>query len=202
MRGGGGYKDVVNHIKSLPWERLDAPGLQQLMYCSYVSAREFAEALRVALELYPDDKQLQEMAQGEIETTNLPYEDYIQAGDHADYLKHFIQKAGIEPSEAIQESSQKYLEMCRRQNPKVRAMTIFSREEELPGIFRRILHAPDWSAEGLLSFKHYLERHIELDTSSGGHHDLTKQFSVDENVKPFYEARLNLYQGLKIISGK
>jgi hypothetical protein len=191
-----GYREVVEAIKNLHWEKLEAREMQQLMYCSYISAREFAEALRVALELYPEDAQLQEMARGEIETTNLPYEDYTQAGDHADYLEHFIRKSGIEPNKDVRAHGETYLEACRKQDSYVRAMTIFSREEELPGIFQRILQAPDWSAEGLPAFRHYLEKHIYLDTSSGGHHDLTQHFPVDERVKLFYEARLDMYRGI------
>ncbi len=194
-----GYKETVERIKNLHWERLEPHELQQLMYCSYISAREFAEALRIAIGLYPDDENLRAMAAGEIDTDNLPYADYVRRGDHADFLEYFIRKEGIEPEEEVRAACERYLQACRALPPEVRAMTIFSREEELPGIFGRVLAAKDWSAAGLPAFHHYLERHISLDTADGGHHDLTQHLSVNEDVRSFYEGRLQMYRGIRTL---
>lgn len=81
---------------------------------------------------------------------------------------------------------------------KVRAMTIFSREQELPDIFKNILAAHDWEALGLGFYKYYLERHMELDSQDGGHAELTKGFELDEAVlEKFYQIRLDLYKALE-----
>ena len=47
------YKTTVATIRCLPWHRLDGDDLQAVMYLSWVAAVEFAEALRIALTLYP-----------------------------------------------------------------------------------------------------------------------------------------------------
>lgn len=189
-----GYKGVVDRIRNLRWENLDAANLQRLMYLSYVSAREFAAALRMALELYPDNMSLREMAEGELETSNLSYEGYKARGDHADFLDHFIEKECIQADVALERSANEYLEACNSLANNVRAMTIFSREKELPGIFKRILEAPNWAGPGLTAFRYYLDMHIKIDTQEGGHGDLTADFPIDERVKPFYEARLRMYR--------
>lgn len=190
------YKEVVEQIRNLNWESLDGAELQQLMNLSYVSAREFAEALRIALELYPDNKNLKEMADGELQTSNLKFDDYSQAGDHADFLAHFLKKYNLEGNENLEKHAEAYRQTCRTLDDKIRAMTIFSREEELSGIFKRILEAKDWTAEGLPAFRYYLARHIALDSGDGGHAELTKEFPVDDGVKSFYEARLEMYRAI------
>lgn len=188
------YKKVVEQIKNLNWEKLGPSDIQRVMYLSYIAATEFAESLRIAQTLYPNNHNLQEMVEGELQTTNLSFEDYSAKGDHADFLEHFLMKNNLVNDGDLKESGEKYLAECRRLPDHVRTMTVFSREEELPGIFERILQAPDWSADGLAAFQYYLKRHIALDSQEGGHADLTKEFPVNDSVKPFYETRLNLYR--------
>lgn len=191
-----GYKKLVEEIKDLKWENLEAQDLQRLMYLSCVSAREFADALTTALALYPDNKDLQKMATGELRTDNIALDDYKKKGDHADFLEHFIRKNGLDSDTNLVEHAEAYLKACEALDPQTRAMTIFSREEELSGIFKRILTAKDWSAPGLEAFKFYLEKHIKLDSEKGGHHDLTKELPIDERITPFYEARLKMYEAI------
>lgn len=190
------YKEVVEQIRNLNWESLDGAELQQLMYLSHVSAREFAEALRVTLELYPDNKNLKEMAEEELQASNLQFDDYNKVGDHADFLAHFLKKYNLEGDENLEKHAEDYRQACRTLDYKIRAMTIFSREEELSGIFKRILEAKDWTAEGLPAFRYYLTRHIALDSGDGGHADLTKEFPIDDSIKSFYEARLEMYRAI------
>lgn len=191
-----GFKDVVEQIKNLNWENLDAYELQQLMQLSYTSAREFAEALRIAIQLHPDNKNLKEMAAGELQTNNLSFEDYRRKGDHADFLLHFLEKSGLNGDEKTKKYSEHYLQACKTLDKETRAMSIFSREEELPGIFERILRAKDWSAPGLAPFRYYLTEHIKLDSTEGGHADLTKSFPINDNIRTFYEARLEMYRAI------
>jgi hypothetical protein len=190
------YKQVVQEIKDLNWENLDSHDLQRLMHLSHVSAVEFAEALRIANRLYPEDGELKEMSAGELETQNLEFEGYKAPGDHAEFLQHFLEKYGLSNDPDLMNHGEEYLKACRQLPDEVRAMTIFSREEELSGIFERVLEAKDWSADGLPAFQYYLRKHIELDSHAGGHHDLTKKFPIDEKVAPFYEARLEMYKAI------
>ncbi len=187
------YKNIVDRIKLLKWEQLSGQDLQQLMCISLGTAIEFAEALRVTLEVYPNNPDLQRMADGELKTNNLEFGDYKIQGDHSEYLDFFIKKNGIVCATETKSYIDAYSDFCKGLDPQTRAMTIFSREKELSGIFNRILSAPDWTAPGLVEFKNYLERHISLDSDEDGHFDMIKGFSVDDNVQSFYERRLALY---------
>lgn len=194
--GDYGYKKVIEEIKNLEWEKLSAEELQQLMYLSYAAAVEFAEAVRIALELYPENEKIKAMAGGELSTDNLENEEYKESGDHCEFLKHFLDKYQIVPSGQVKQTADEYLAACRKLSAHTRAMSIFSREQELHSIFEEILKAKDWSADGLKEYRYYLERHIGLDTEEGGHGELTEQMPIDDSVQEFYEARLNLYRAL------
>jgi hypothetical protein len=191
-----GYKNTVDAIRDLQWERLSSEELQLVMYLSWVAAVEFAEALRISLKLYPDHEGLREMAHGELQTRNLLLHEFTRAADHHEFLGHFLRKHGVmEAMEARHgHLAEAYLAQCRSLSDEERAMTVFSREDELSGIFARILGAPDWSAPALYAFQHYLSRHITFDTGEGGHHDLTSDFRIDERVAPFYTARLDTFR--------
>lgn len=203
QEAGKEYKEIVKQIKELNWESLNGKELQQLMYLSYVAAQEFAEALRIALKLYPNNANLTDMAHGELGADNLEFDDYSQRGDHADFLRHFLKKYRLEGNENLKQYGEAYRKACAGLDDRVRAMTIFSREEELSGIFREVLNAKDWSGDGLSAFQYYLETHIELDSEEGGHADLTKEFPVDDSVKPFYESRLEMYRAIPtLFNGK
>jgi hypothetical protein len=190
------YKKVVEEIKNLEWEKLSAEELQDLMYISYIAAVEFAESLRVALELYPDDEKIKKMAQEELSTGNLKYKDYETVGDHSAFLEHFIDNYKIKPSEEVEQQAVKYLESCRKMSGRTRAMSIFSREQELSRIFEEILKAKDWEADGLEEYRYYLKTHIDLDSSQGGHGEQTQHMPIDDSVREFYEARLELYTAI------
>jgi len=137
---------------------------------------------------------LQEMARGELKTGNLQYGDYEESGDHSEFLAHFLTKAGMKISPEVAAAIAGYLEACRALPPEVRAKSVFSREEELSGIFEAILENEHWTTETLQAFRYYLQRHIELDREEGGHADLVSAYTIDDVVLPFYEARLNLYR--------
>lgn len=189
-------KEVVGKIKALNWENLSRDELVVVWYLSYVAAVEFAEALRIALRLYPDHPGLKAMAYGELKTRNLALEDFRSPGDHHEFLAHFLAKHDVtaKMERELGEHAARYMAVCRSLSDEVRAMTVFSREEELSGIFARMLQASDWSAPGLYAFRHYLSRHIVFDSGTGGHHDLISSFPVDDQVLPFYEARLETFK--------
>ncbi|MDH6576654.1 hypothetical protein [Kitasatospora sp. MAP5-34] len=192
------YKTYVENILALPFENLTSHELQQVWYLSWVAAVEFGEALRLSQKMYPDHAGLQEMILGELDTTNLALEDFQEPKDHHEFLSHFLIKHGVmEKMEAeLGEHAATYLAACRALDPHTRAMTVFSREEELAGIFARFLDSAEenWEAPGLYAFKHYLTTHIVLDSSEGGHHELTNDFPIDDAVSPFYEARFESFR--------
>ncbi len=189
------YKAIVQRIRGLDWRKLSTCELEMLMILSAYSAKEFAESLRIALKLYPDNPKLNEMAGGEIATENISFGDYNQKGDHVDFLEHFIVKYKI--SELYPEANKAgelYLSQVRLLSDSVRAMSVFSRENELPKIFELILEARDWSKPILTAYKHYLTEHIRLDTMEGGHAELLSDFIVTNDVKVFYKIRLDMYR--------
>jgi hypothetical protein len=189
-------KKIVREIENLPWNKFSPT---EIIYVSYCTAVEFAESLRKALVVYPDNKNLIEMASGELDTRNLSYKDYNNRGDHWEFLEHFCRKQenGIIPSVSLVDACKYYHSIVNSFNNNERAMTIFSREQELPSIFNKILVAHDWEKLNLGFYKYYLERHIELDSKDGGHGDLTKDFFLDDKkLDAFYKSRLELYKSL------
>ncbi len=189
------YKTLVAQIASLDWTQA-VP--QDIIILSKYTAVEFASSLREAMRLYPDDSRLKEMADGELKTDNMSFDDYSGPGDHWEYLAHFINTFGIVPSNpGIEESARRYTGSVEALSPSDRAMTVFSREEELTLIFRKIIDAHDWNALGFGFYRHYLESHILFDSGEGGHHHLTEHFPLHENVlEAFYRSRLELYSAL------
>jgi len=189
------YKQLVQQIINLPWGKASPANLILL---SRGTAMEFAASLRHAEVLYPHDSRLKEMISGELKTANMIYEDYVGPGDHWEFLDHFIKKLNITPSsEKIALAIQDYTDAVEELLPEERAMTVFSREEELTYVFRKIVKAHDWDALRYGFYCHYLESHILFDSGDGGHHHLTQHFPLHESVlEKFYQIRLNLYAGL------
>lgn len=189
------YKQLVQQIADLPWEKASPA---DLILLSRGTAIEFAASLRRAMEIYADDSRLREMAEGELKTGNMTYGDYTSSGDHWEFLDHFIKKLDIKPSsEHLLLAIRDYTDALEEGPPEERAMTVFSREEELTLIFRKIVKAHDWDALGYGFYRHYLESHILFDSGDGGHHHLTKHFPLHEAVlDKFYTIRLKLYMAL------
>ncbi len=192
------YKNIVNQIRSLSWQKLSENELVALMVLSYFAAREFGDSLRRALTLYPTSHGLLEMAEEELETNNLKFADYDKVGDHADFLWHFVEGFGLlsKVSRGVLEAGLKYQEAIRKLSPEVRAMSIVSRESELPGIFEQVLKAENWQSPALVAFRYYLTTHIELDSMEGGHADMLSDFPVDDRLTDFYSARLEMYRSI------
>ena len=187
------YKELIQEIADLPWKTANPA---DLIFLSRGTALEFAASLREAVKLHPEDLRLKEMAEGELSTVNMTYEDYVGPGDHWEFLDHFIRKAAITPSSAeVSASVLEYAAAVEEMSTEDRAMTVFSREEELTFIFRRIIDAFDWDALGYGFYRYYLESHVLFDSGDGGHHHLTRHFPLHADVLDrFYRIRLKLYQ--------
>lgn len=192
------YKDKVRQIRHLPWSRYHPSSIALI---SLFSAKEFAASLRCALETYPNDPQLKQMAEGELQTNNLVYSDYNKVGDHWEFLDHFLRRGSgrnfkFEEQKALEFGVGQYLRTVESMTSEERAMTVFSREHELPRIFLAIRQAHPWGGFGYNFYRYYLQRHIELDSGEGGHGELTKRYKLNARVLDrFYTARLIMYQG-------
>lgn len=196
--GQNRYKTWVKKILDLPFEDLGSTELVRMCYLSWVTAIEFAEALRVAERLYGDHAGLRNMIAGELQTTNLAFDDYHRAGDHHEFLAHFLARHGHtdELAAELGSAGTEYLDRCRELDDLTRAMSVFSREEELPRIFTRFLRSPErnWKLPLLRAYRYYLERHIALDSDEGGHADMICDLPFDDRIEPFYHARFRLYR--------
>lgn len=194
-------KDIIKTIRNMRWASLSEQNLQSVMILSGFAAKEFAESLRIALRLYPDSANLKRVAAEELQTSNLQFEDYQGSGDHADFLWHFIGREDLTyvcPRE-VMEAGARYLAAVWMLSPEARAMSIFSRERELHGIFSQVLLAKDWSARGLPAYQHYLTQHVWLDSRKGGHADMLARFKVDESVAAFWKARIDMYRCIPML---
>jgi len=189
------HKDIVKEIAALDWASADPRDIIILSHCT---AQEFSQSLRLTKKVYPDDKRLEEMMAGELQTDNMAYEDYTKKGDHWEFLDHFVRKLGlVSQTPELKKAMERYLLAVASLSEAERAMTIFSREEELAGIFEKILVAHDWEALGYGFYKYYLSQHILFDSGDNGHAWLTKHFPVHEPVlEKFYKDRLTLYRSL------
>lgn len=192
------YRAWIDKIVDLPFKDLESQDLVLMCYLSWVTAVEFAEALRLAEGIYGDHAGLQDLIAGELQTDNLDYDDYHRVGDHHEFLAHFLAKYGHtdELEAKLGAYAAEYLSQCRALDDETRAATIFSREEELPRIFSCFLTAPEqnWEIPVLNAYRYYLDRHIALDSGEGGHAELVGDLSVDDRVESFYHARFRLYR--------
>jgi hypothetical protein len=189
------YHTTVTRILSLPWNKLTQQDLESLMVVSLETAQEFAESLRAALTIFPNDHLLKSMAAEELQTNNLQFDTWKKTGDHWEFLSHFL--SNREKSLLVLAACERYRKTVRALTSSTRAMSIFSREEMLPRIFSQILTAPIWKAPlplYLQAFRFYLIKHVELDSKDGGHRDMVSHLPITNEVEEFYQARLRLYQ--------
>lgn len=190
------YKIIVRKIVDLPWQTLDQEKLHALMFLSAHAAQEFAASLRIALRHFSWHEGLKKMATGELQTDNMRFGSYQESGDHADFLWHFVHECNLHlaVSEKIFNTGEAYLGQVEKLPEMVRAMSIFSREHEMSLVYKNILQAPAWNTPALQAYRHYLERHVELDSEKGGHDELVADLPVTDAVADFYRLRLDMYQ--------
>lgn len=189
-------KDVIEQIVRLPWKEMNP---YVIAYASLGTGEEFAESLICAQEIFPDNNLLNQVIEGELWTDNLQFEHYASSGHHVHFLFDFFLTKGLFPqvSTKVADAVVVYLEYVRSLTKEQRAMTVFSREQELPVIFSAILKSHSWDGLGLSFYAHYLSKHIEWDSGENGHGDLIKDFDLDIDVlNKFYLQRLNFYQSL------
>lgn len=191
----GNYKDLVQKITDLSWHTASPADIILLSRCT---AMEFASSLRLAKKLYQNDERLAGMMRGELETDNMTFDDYRKHGDHWEFLDHFISKHNIRASKSsLGDTMIEYTKSVDGFSDVDRAMTVFSREEELTSIFEKIITAHDWDLLGYGFYKYYLKQHIFFDSGEQGHAWLTQHFPLHElTLEDFYSIRLKLYSTL------
>src|SRR5579864_5427449 len=67
----GSYRNIVDDICGLHWGKLNSAEILRVAHAYYYFSIQFRENLEVALELYPDDANLQQLYQEECDTDNL-----------------------------------------------------------------------------------------------------------------------------------
>ncbi len=193
------YQNHVDAIEGLKWEQYTP---ESIIFASRISAFEFARTLRrVLLTLDPLPSGFTELAKGELETDNMSFADYTKHGDHWEMLLHFVDKnpSKFWPTDLQFNAGALYAEGPQLWEPQACAMTIISRERELPRIFNKILSAHDWGAQDCEFFAEYLRRHIAMDSQCDGHADLFQDFDCDPFVlEIFWNLRLMFYQSALI----
>jgi hypothetical protein len=190
MKNLNSYEDTVKTIENLSWDSFDP---NSLMVVSAFSALEFASTLRAGIRAEPA---LSAIAEGELATDNLVWEDYQKHGDHADFLWHFIRKHNLisKTNPKVIEAGARYLASIASLDTNTRVMSIVSREKELAGIFEKIIPVLDENNPVLAAFKYYLVRHTELDQGEGGHSSVLAHLPVTEKVDSFWKIRLEFYK--------
>ncbi len=209
------YQKHIVLINALDWSRIDP---LRIISVSLLFAQEFAMTVRSCSTIYQDSIVFRTFANEEIDTENLKYEDYQQRGDHWQFLAHFVGKIKSQAnfislgdllrfqwSTALSfEPIDQYLRLLADATPEQQMVTLVSREQALQGIFKKILGAHNWDARGYGFYRHFLERHLELDGEDGGHEDLMRGLIDLHTLDPLQETfleqfwirRLAVYQSL------
>jgi hypothetical protein len=188
--------EVVEEICNLNWRGLSGENLIDVAWIYYYFSIQFRENLEIACELFPDDKQLQQLNRGERNTDNLsPYPGVVATGErvnHDEFMRRTLQLTPIDDirQRRLEAIGRNYLTKVRAADNWTKARSLASYEDGgLERVFGSILEAQHWNDPLLRSFKHFLERHIELDSDvEGGHGDLCRHLPPNEQVSELWAA--------------
>jgi len=185
-------KYYVQKMLQIDWSKTSD---NNKLFLSAITALEFAQSQRLANMVHPNNKGVQAMSAEELMTDNLRFGSYTETGDHVDFLLSELSSKEIIFSieKTLLVAGLKYLSAVGKFTPAERAMTVFSRERELPNIFKNLLLFP--MGDKYNFYKYYLKQHILLDSQDGGHADMISDMELDEEVlKRYYEIRFRFYQ--------
>ena len=188
--------DVVEEICSLNWRGLSLDDLIDVAWSYYYFSIQFRENLEIASRLYPDDDQLRELDRGERDTDNLsPYAGVVAAGErvnHDEFMRRTLQLSAIDDNRQrrLKTIGEDYLNRVRAADNWTKATSLASYEDGgLERVFGSMLQAPHWNDPLLGAFKHFLERHIELDSDvESGHGGLCRHLPPSEQVGELWTA--------------
>ncbi len=187
---------VVEEICNFNWDRLSSEQLVDAAWSYYYFSVQFRENLEIARALYPEDKQLEELDRGERDTDNLsPYPGVVVARErvnHDEFMRRTLQLTPIDEIRRLRLEAigAAYLARTRAEDDLVRASSLSSYEDGgLEKVFRSILRAQHWDNALLRAFKHFLEKHIELDSDvEQGHGGLCRHLAPKERVSELWIA--------------
>jgi len=193
------YRSVIDEIGNLNWLALTRSDLMAVCCAYYYFSVQFVEAVHIACELYPADRKLIELREGECDTDNLsPYPRIASVGEkmnHDEFMRRVFAISSLDPRKRdhVNELGRSYLAKVCGMRPEIRAMSLSSYEDGgLETVFRAMLSAPDWDEPSLGAFRHFLVEHIRLDSDSGGHGSLCRHHVPDDRILPLWDAFWNL----------
>ena len=194
------YKTVIDQIGELNWQALDRKELMAVCRAYYYFSKQFVDAVHIACELYPSDRQLIELREGECDTDNLsPYPGVAEKHEkmnHDEFMRRTIEMASLDGAarKHVDTLGREYLDKVASADGLTRAMSLATYEDGgLEVVFRAILKALDWDETSLKAFKHFLVEHIKLD--SGEHGALCRHLVADDRVLPLWDAFRDLLVG-------
>lgn len=197
------YSAIVDEIASFPWERVSAAGLARTACAYYYFSVQFRENLQIACSRFPQDPKLAELYEGECDTDNLsPFPGVAGMGErlnHDEFMRRTLLLIGRDDGDMrrVARLGLDYLKIVGSVPADARARSIASYEDGgLEAVFRAILRAQDWSAPGLAAFRHFLVKHVELDSDpDAGHGALSRHMAPDDSILPLWAAFRNLLEG-------
>lgn len=188
------YEGVIADICSLNWTDLTQDDLVSVGWAYYYFSVQFRGCLEIALRLYPDDQQLQQLDAGERNTDNLsPWPGVAEVGEkmnHDEFMRRALALAKISDDRrrVLTKIGLRYLHNTCQLDAKTRAMALASYEDGgLEAVFRAILKAGHWDGPLLQAFQHFLAAHIRFDSDPAqGHGALCRHLTPDERIYPLW----------------
>lgn len=197
------YHEIIDEMGDLNWSILTRTELMAVAGAYHYYSVHFCETVDIACDLYPWDRQLAKLREGECETDNLsPYPGVAEAGErmnHDEFMRRVFAMSSLDKAERerVERLGLEYLAEVRRIGPVTRVRSLPTYEDGgLEKVFRAILFAPDWNEPSLRAFQHFLVGHIRLDSDpEGGHGSLCRHLVADDSVLPLWRAFRNLLVG-------
>ncbi len=194
------YQTVIDEIGDLNWSALTRDELMAACCAYYYFSVQFVEAVHIACELYPSDRNLMALREGECDTDNLsPYPGVAKEGEsmnHDEFMRRVVAMSSLAQGarDRVENLGRAYLAEVRRMDPLTRAMSLSSYEDGgLETVFRAMLSAPDWDEPSLGAFRHFLVAHIRLD--SGEHGSLCRHLVADDRILRLWTAFRDILVG-------
>ena len=200
----------IDQICKLNWQGLSSNELVDVAWIYYYFSVQFRENLEIARKLYPQDPCLEELDDGERDTDNLsPYPGVVAPGErvnHDEFMRRTLEITPIDNRrcDRLRKIGDSYLARTRAEDQFTRASSLSSYEDGgLERVFRSILQAPHWKDPLLLAFRHFLEKHIELDSDpEQGHGSLSRHLKPKARVTELWTAfKDSLIQAVPALGG-
>ncbi|PPQ30927.1 hypothetical protein [Rhodopila globiformis] len=197
------YEKIVDEICDLRWPALTREELLAIAHAYYYFSVQFCETVEIACRRFPDDRNLQELRNGECMTDNLsPYPGIAAAGEkmnHDEFMRRVVamSQRSQDDGRRIDELGQAYLAAARRIDPDVRVASLPTYEDGgLARVFTAVLDARDWDDPALAAFHHFLVGHVRLDSNPDmGHGALCRHLVPDDRIVPLWQAFRDLLAG-------